>query len=56
MFVVLELDQPPMVKLGMCLAAAYVGMQVPYLFLKNKIAQAPALDQARVSRMRSTCC
>ena len=45
-----------MVKIGMCLGAAYVGMQLPYLFLKNQIAAPPALDQARVSRTRSTCC
>jgi tight adherence protein C len=36
-FVVIQLDQPPMVKLGICLLAAYGGMQLPYLFLKNKI-------------------
>ena len=34
-----ELDQPAIVKLGICLAAAYVGMQLPYLFLKNRIAK-----------------
>jgi tight adherence protein C len=39
MFVVLELDQPPMVKIGICLAAAYAGMQVPYFFLKNRISK-----------------
>ena len=39
LFVVVELDQPPIVKIGICLAAAYVGMQVPYLFLKNRIAK-----------------
>src|SRR5205823_11502834 len=32
MFVVVELDQPPMVKIGICLAAAYGGMQVPLFF------------------------
>ncbi len=36
-FVVLQLDQPPMVKIGICIAAAYFGMHIPYLFLKNKI-------------------
>ena len=36
---VLELDQPAMVKFGICLAAAYGGMQVPYFFLKNRIAK-----------------
>src|ERR1700681_2954859 len=36
-FVVLDLDQPPMVKVGICLAATYLGMHVPSLFLKNRI-------------------
>ena len=38
-FVVLQMDKPPMVKLGMCLFAAFVGMQIPYMFLKNKIGK-----------------
>ena len=37
-FVVLDLDQPPMIKIGLCLAATYLGMQLPSLFLKNRIA------------------
>jgi tight adherence protein C len=36
-FVVLQLDQPPMVKIGIAIAAAYFGMHVPNLYLKNKI-------------------
>jgi tight adherence protein C len=36
-FIILDLDQPPMVKVGLCLAATYGGMQVPSLFLKNRI-------------------
>jgi tight adherence protein C len=36
-FVILDLDQPPMIKIGLCLGATYVGMQVPSLFLKNRI-------------------
>jgi tight adherence protein C len=36
-FVVLDLDQPPMIKVGVCLAATYLGMHVPSLFLKNRI-------------------
>jgi tight adherence protein C len=36
-FAVLNLDQPPMVKVGICLAATYLGMHVPSLFLKNRI-------------------
>jgi tight adherence protein C len=37
-FVILDLDQPSMVKIGICLAATYLGMHVPSLFLKNRIA------------------
>jgi tight adherence protein C len=36
-FVILDLNQPPMVKVGICLAATYLGMHVPSLFLKNRI-------------------
>src|SRR5438445_3524634 len=32
-FLVLELDQPPTIKIGICLGVAYAGMQVPYIFL-----------------------
>ena len=39
LFVVLQLDQPAMVKFGLCLVAAYAGMQVPYFFLKNRISK-----------------
>jgi tight adherence protein C len=38
-FLVLEFDQPPMVKAGMCLVATFIGMQLPYLFLKNRISR-----------------
>jgi tight adherence protein C len=38
-FFVLQIERPPMIKLGMCLFAAFVGMQVPYFFLKNKIGK-----------------
>src|SRR6476620_4854438 len=37
LFVILKLDQPTMVKVGACIAAAYVGMQLPLILLKNKI-------------------
>jgi tight adherence protein C len=33
------MEQPAMIKIGMCLFAAYVGMQLPWLFLKNQIAK-----------------
>jgi tight adherence protein C len=39
LFVVAQLDQPAMVKIGICLGAAYGGMQVPYFFLKNRIGK-----------------
>jgi tight adherence protein C len=36
-FFVMHLEQSTMVKFGMCLFAAFVGMQLPWFFLKNKI-------------------
>jgi len=36
-FLVLNLEQPLAVKIGICLVAAYIGMQLPYVFLKNQI-------------------
>jgi tight adherence protein C len=36
-FVLTDLDQPVTIKTGLCLLAAYLGMQLPFLFLKNKI-------------------
>ena len=39
LFVVMQLDQPAMVKIGICLAAAWAGMQAPYYFLKNRITK-----------------
>ena len=33
----IKLDQPATIKIGICIAAAYVGMQLPLLLLKNKI-------------------
>jgi tight adherence protein C len=38
-FVVLEIDQPWQIKLGMCIAATYIGMLLPGLFIKNQIAK-----------------
>jgi tight adherence protein C len=39
LFVVLDFNQPPIVKVGMCIAAAFIGMQAPLMFLKNRIAR-----------------
>jgi tight adherence protein C len=38
-FVVIQLDQSPAVKVGLCLAATYFGMYLPNLFVKNKITR-----------------
>jgi tight adherence protein C len=38
-FFVIEMKQPLMVKLGMAIGAAYLGMHLPWMFLKNKIAR-----------------
>src|SRR5215470_6746430 len=37
LFGVVNLEQPPMLKLAMCIGAAYLGMHLPYILLKNKI-------------------
>ena len=39
LFVVLEWDQPAVVKFGVCIGAAYAGMHMPLMFLKNRIAR-----------------
>src|SRR5215471_3448767 len=38
-FVVIKLDQPTLIKLGICIGATYLGMQLPALFIKNRIAR-----------------
>jgi tight adherence protein C len=38
-FVVLEFNQPTIVKIGICIVAAYAGMHLPLMFLKNRIAR-----------------
>jgi tight adherence protein C len=38
-FVVINLDYPPMVKIVICIGCAYFGMHSPNLYLKNKIAR-----------------
>ncbi len=37
LFVVIEFNQPNSVKLGLCIVAAYAGMHMPLMLLKNKI-------------------
>ena len=36
-FVVINLDYPPMMKIAISIGCAYLGMHIPNLFLKNKI-------------------
>ena len=38
-FLVLDLDQPATVKIGLCIGCTYFGMYLPSLFLKNKITR-----------------
>jgi tight adherence protein C len=38
-YVVVKLDQPAMIKLGIAIAAAYFGMLSPNIFLKNRITR-----------------
>ena len=38
-FVVLQLDYPPMMKIAMSIGCAYLGMQSPNIYLKNQIAR-----------------
>jgi tight adherence protein C len=38
-FGVLEINQPTIVKVGFCIFAAYAGMQLPWIFLKNRITK-----------------
>ena len=37
LFFLVNIDQPASIKIGLCLLATWIGMQVPFLFLKNKI-------------------
>ena len=37
-FFLTNFDQPPSIKIGLCLLATWLGMQLPFLFLKNKIS------------------
>ena len=37
LFVMLDFNQPPAVKIGICIAAAYAGMHLPLMILKSKI-------------------
>jgi len=36
-FFITKFNTSPMIKFGVCLIATYLGMQLPFLFLKNKI-------------------
>lgn len=38
-FVIAHLDKPMPIKIGICIGAAYLGLQAPMLFLKNAISK-----------------
>jgi tight adherence protein C len=38
-FAIINMEQPFFVKLGICIGAAYAGMHVPLMFLKNRISK-----------------
>ena len=38
-FILVPINQPTMVKVGMCIGAAYLGIKLPQLFLKNVITR-----------------
>ena len=39
LFVIIKWNKPPMIKLGIAVGAAYLGIKAPELFLKNKTAK-----------------
>lgn len=39
LFVLVKIEQPLMIKIGLCIGMGYVGMHLPYLFLKNQITR-----------------
>ena len=55
-FVLINLDQPPLLKIGICLAAAYLGMQLPFLYLKNRITRRQQSIRRAFPASRSICC
>jgi tight adherence protein C len=38
-FFIRKMQQPPIIKFGIGIGAAYIGMQIPYMFLKNQISR-----------------
>jgi tight adherence protein C len=39
MFLIIDFQQPALIKFGLAIGAAYLGMQLPYILLKNKITR-----------------
>ena len=39
LFVLVDIHQPPMLKVALCIGAAYLGMHLPFIFLKNQITR-----------------
>jgi tight adherence protein C len=38
-FIILETEQPPIVRIGICIGAMLLGMKLPEIFLKNQISK-----------------
>ena len=55
-FVVIKLDQPVLIKLGIGIGAAYFGMLSPNLYLKNKIQRRQKPDPPRFPGCSRSCC
>jgi tight adherence protein C len=36
-FLILKLSYPPIIKIGICILVTYIGMHLPWVYLKNKI-------------------
>src|SRR5262249_27471364 len=39
LLVIVKIEQPTLIKIGLCIGMGYLGMPLPYLFLKNQITR-----------------
>src|ERR1700676_3348339 len=54
-FVISHMEKSVPIKIGICVAVAYAGLQAPMLFLKNAISKRP-LSISAPFPARATCC
>jgi tight adherence protein C len=50
-FLILKLDQPFMIRIGLAIAASYAGIKAPEIFLRNKIAKRQKLMERAFPNM-----